>query len=88
LLDAVRQNCWHSGPIEVSASFDEFNLDVRAAYEGEPLEFPERRPSNAEIVESENGARLLAGFMLRRCADKIRSRSKDGQATVFLHYDH
>jgi xanthine permease XanP len=88
LLDAVRQNCWRSGPIEVSASFDEFNLDVRASYEGEPLDFPERRPSNREIVESENGARLLAGFMLRRCADRIRSQSKDGTATVFLHYDH
>ena len=88
LLDGVRQNCWRSGPIEVSASFDEFNLDVRASYEGEPLEFPERRPSNREIIESENGARLLAGFMLRRCADRIRSQSKDGRATVFLHYDH
>jgi NCS2 family nucleobase:cation symporter-2 len=88
LLDAVRQNCWRSGPIEVSASFDEFNLDVRASYEGEPLEFPEQRPSNREIVESENGARLLAGFMLRRCADRIRSQSDGGRTTVFLHYDH
>jgi xanthine permease XanP len=88
LLDAVRQNCWESGPIEVSASFDEFNLDVRASYEGQPLEFPERRPSNREIVESEDGARLLAGFMLRRCADKLRSQSQDGRTSVFLHYDH
>ena len=72
----------------MSVSFDEFNLDVRASYEGEPLEFPERRPSNREIVESEYGARLLAGFMLRRCADRIRSQSQDGRATVFLHYDH
>ena len=50
--------------------------------------FRSERPSNREIVESENGARLLAGFMLRRCADRIRSQSKDGRATVLLHYDH
>jgi xanthine permease XanP len=88
LLDAIRQNFWRSGPIAVSASFDEFNLDVRASYEGEALEFPEQRPSNKDIMESENGARLLAGFMLRRCADRIRSESKEGKATVYLHYDH
>jgi NCS2 family nucleobase:cation symporter-2 len=88
LLDAIRQNCWREGPIEIAATFDEFNLDVRASYRGEPLEFPQQRPSNREIVESDNGARLLAGFMLRRCADSLRSESKDGRATVFLHYDH
>jgi NCS2 family nucleobase:cation symporter-2 len=88
LLDAVRQNCWESGPIEVSASFDEFNLDVRASYAGEPLEFPVERPSNRDIVLNENGARLLAGFMLRRCADRVRAESKNGRATLHLHYDH
>jgi NCS2 family nucleobase:cation symporter-2 len=88
LLDAIRETCWRSGAIEISASFDEFNLDLRASYVGEPLEFPERRPSNQEIMASERGATLLAGFMLRRCADRLRSQSRDGRATVFLHYDH
>jgi len=88
LLDAVRQNCWREGPIEIAASFDEFNLDVRATYTGEPLEFPQERPSNRDIMASENGARLLAGFMLRRCADRLRSQSKEGRATVVLHYEH
>jgi NCS2 family nucleobase:cation symporter-2 len=88
LIDTIRETCWRSGPIEVSASFDEFNLDVSASYAGESLDFPERRPSNRDIVESENGARLLAGFMLRRCADRISSQSKEDRATVLLHYDH
>jgi NCS2 family nucleobase:cation symporter-2 len=88
LIDAIRQTCWLSGPIRISASFDEFNLDVRATYTGEVLEFPQERPSNAAILTTDEGARLLAGFMLRRCADRLRSESKDGSATVFLHYDH
>jgi xanthine permease XanP len=88
LLDAVRDNGWSNGPIDVSASFDEFNLDVRASYTGEPLEFPVERPSDADIVLNEHGARLLAGFMLGRCADRIRAASQDGRATLFLHYDH
>jgi len=88
LLDAVRETCWRSGPIEISATFDEFNLDVRAFYEWDALEFPEARPSNREIVANENGARLLAGFMLRRCADRLQAQHKDGRAGVLLHYDH
>jgi xanthine permease XanP len=88
LLDAVRQNGWREGPVEIAATFDEFNLDVRVTYLGEPLEIPEQRPSNREIVASENGARRLAGFMLRHCADRLRSQSKEGRATVLLHYDH
>lgn len=88
LLDAIRQNDWREGPVEIAASFDEFNLDVRVTYRGEPLEFPEERPANPDIVASEKAARLLAGFMLRRCADRLRSQSKEGRASVFLHYDH
>ena len=39
---------------------------------------------NIAIVTSDEGARLLAGFMLRRCADRLRSESNAGIATVFL----
>lgn len=88
LLDVVRATCGHAGAVEVRASFDEFSLDVRVVYEGQPLEFPLERPSNREILESENGARSLAGYMLRRSADQIRSQVQGGRTTVFLHYDH
>jgi NCS2 family nucleobase:cation symporter-2 len=88
LLDAIRDTSWRAGPVEISVSFDEFNLDIYAAYDGEPLEFPQERPSARDIVESEDGVRRLAGFMLRRCADRLRSQSKDGRASLFLHYDH
>ena len=47
-----------------------------------------QRLSNKEIVARENGVRLLAGFMLRRCADRLRSQFRTGSASVLLHYDH
>ena len=55
---------------------------------GAALEFPGRRPSEQEIVDTEEGARRLAGFMLRHNADRIRSEVKDGRATVWFHFDH
>jgi NCS2 family nucleobase:cation symporter-2 len=88
LVEAVAENCWHHGPLVLEASFDEFNLDVRVSYEGPALEFPDRRPSIEQIRDSEDSARLLAGFMLRRNADRVRSDSKDGRAVVHFHFDH
>ena len=77
-----------SGPLEVTASFDEFNLDVRVSYDGPPLELPEKRPSNEEIMASEEGERKLAGFMLRRLADRVAATHKGGQSTILFHFDH
>jgi len=72
----------------VTASFDEFNLDVRLAYQGDPLEFPDRRPTDDEIRDSDDGVRRLAGFMLRRNADRVRSETADGKSIVHFHFDH
>jgi NCS2 family nucleobase:cation symporter-2 len=77
-----------SGPLEIAASFDEFNLDVRVSYDGPPLELPERRPSNDEIMASEEGERKLAGFMLRRFADRVAVSRRDGRSTILFHFDH
>jgi xanthine permease XanP len=88
LVEAIAENCWRRGPLVIEASFDEFNLDVRVSYEGPALEFPDRRPSVEQIRGSEDATRLLAGFMLRRNADRIRSDWKDGRAGVHFHFDH
>ena len=77
-----------AGSIEVEASFDEFNLDVRVRYAGAPLVIPESKPSPREIIASDGGERLLAGYLLRRSADLIHCRALGERAEVHLHYDH
>jgi NCS2 family nucleobase:cation symporter-2 len=76
------------GGVEIEASFDEFNLDVRIRYRGNPLVIPVKRPSNREILASDEGERLLGGYLLRRSADQISSTASGDQAEVRLHYDH
>ena len=88
LAETLIENCNPEGPLVIEASFDEFNLDVRLAYRGDIPEFPEQRPTPEEIRESEQGARLLAGFMLRRNADWVSAEWKDGTANVLFHFDH
>ena len=74
--------------IEVNARFDEFNLDVRLSYEGESLPLPDRKPDTAAILASDDGERLLAGYLLRGSADKVQSTHRAGYSTLHFHFDH
>lgn len=72
----------------VSASFDEFSLDVSVSYDGAPLALPERRPSNEEIIASSEGQHQLAGYLLRNLADRVSVGNRNGHTTVAFHFDH
>jgi NCS2 family nucleobase:cation symporter-2 len=87
-IETIVEGCNPEGPLEVAATFDEFNLDIRVIYQGPLLELPTRRPSNEEIMETEEGHRRLAGFMLRRQADRVSSSHRNGRSTVTFHFDH
>ena len=87
-LETIVEGCEPNGPLEVRASFDEFSLDLRVSYDGAPLELPDRRPSNEEIMASDEGQRRLAGFMLRRLADRVQATHRAGRSTVLFHFDH
>ncbi len=87
-IETIVESGGAQGPLEIAASFDEFNLDVRVSYAGPPLDLPEKRPTNDEIMASDEGERRLAGFMLRRHADRVQSSHKAGRSTILFHFDH
>jgi xanthine permease XanP len=87
-IEVIVESCDPQGPLEIEATFDEFNLDLRVSYVGPTLELPEKRPSNEEIMASEEGQRKLAGFMLRRYADRVQATHKAGRSTILFHFDH
>ena len=84
----IAETCEPRGPISLSGSFNEFDLAVEARYAGALLELPERRPSDAQIRESEDGARLLAGFLLRHNADRAASTRRGDSAIVRFQFHH
>lgn len=87
LVEAAIEHGHGEGSLELEASFDEFSLDVRLRWRGTVLAFPQSRPSLVQIQE-EDGARLLAGFLLRRNADRIRAEQQGERAVVWFHFDH
>lgn len=76
------------GALSVAASFDEFSIEVRVSYDGVPLELPERRPTNDEIISSQAGQYRLAGYLLRQLADRVQISNRQGRTTVAFHFDH
>lgn len=88
LIETVFDQARSPGILHLEAGFDEFNLDVSLRYEGKALEFPQIRPSLIEIQESEDGASRLAGFLLRRNADRVRADQEGPIATIRFHFDH
>ena len=87
-IETIVDACAPGGPLELEARFDEFNLDLSVSYEGLPIELPERRPTNEEIMASDEGARRLAGFLLRKHADRVVASHKNGRSTILFHFDH
>jgi len=40
------------------------------------------------VLESEDGERKLAGFMLRKFADRVSVAWKDGRSTIVFRFVH
>jgi NCS2 family nucleobase:cation symporter-2 len=87
-LETIIEHCEVTGSVAVDASFDEFNLEIYIRYRGIPLELPERRPSDKDIIESEVGHLQLAGYMLRRNADRVAASRKGDESIVHFHFNH
>lgn len=87
-IDAVFESSAAASPIELRISYDEFVIDVIMAYQGLSLEFPLQPPSHDDIIGTHDGQRRLAGFLIRRYADRIATNDRDGQIELRLHFDH
>jgi NCS2 family nucleobase:cation symporter-2 len=88
LIEVIAENCEPQGPIVLSGSFNEFDLVVEARYAGAALELPEQRPSDAQIRDSDDGARLLAGYLLRRNADRASATQRGTGNIVRCQFHH
>ena len=88
LAGTVVHYCNPRGPLELSVSFDEFNLNIELQYVGDILPMVDRRPTPDEIAEYDDGARRLAAYLLRRAASSISSRMRGSKCVVDLRFEH
>ncbi|HUC16613.1 MAG TPA: solute carrier family 23 protein [Acetobacteraceae bacterium] len=87
-VEAIIEFCHPSGPIELAVSYDEFDIDAKLTYDGVALELPEWPPSHEEVLEAEDGARRLSGFLVRQQANRAQSGTERGAMVLRLHFEH
>lgn len=87
-MESIFEHCRVDGPALLEASFDEFNLDIRISYLGEAFVLPDTRPTEEQILEEDGGERLLAGYLIRRSADRVRAVRRADDAVLEFHFQH
>jgi NCS2 family nucleobase:cation symporter-2 len=87
-LEAVISACDAKGPIRLEVSYDEFVIEVVVTYDGAMLEFPTQPPTTAEILATDDSYLRLAGFLIRRHADRVRTTRRNDQTVLLLNFDH
>jgi NCS2 family nucleobase:cation symporter-2 len=86
--EAIVEYCRPTGPVAVEVGYDEFDIDVTITYPGNPLELSGQVPTREEIMETEEGARRFAAFLIQQRSDKVAVTARDGVATLALHFRH
>jgi NCS2 family nucleobase:cation symporter-2 len=88
LLDAVLTYCEPQGPLQLTLSFDEFNLRAELDHQGAAMVFSQVRPTLDDIVDSNDGVRRLAGYLLRLSADSVAAQPNGLRQVTRLHFEH
>ncbi|MEW6039371.1 MAG: solute carrier family 23 protein [Pseudomonadota bacterium] len=70
----VARNEQGQGIVEVETLVDEFTFTVIARYRGEAIPVSTHAPSHEELLESDTGILEMAGYLLYKLADRVRSR--------------
>jgi NCS2 family nucleobase:cation symporter-2 len=83
----VARNGEGKGEIEVATVFDEFTFSVIARYRGDSIPLSTQPPSHEAMLEGDRGVIQMAGYLLHRLADRVRSRElADGMVELRLTF--
>jgi NCS2 family nucleobase:cation symporter-2 len=87
-VDAIVGHGLAEGEVTVTLGFDEFRIDLGIAYRGRPLELVAAAPSADELLDDEDGAAKLAGYMIRRRATRASVRTREDATRLDIVLDH
>lgn len=88
LLDAAPFLDLKGKKIALSVQFDEFNLDVRAIFDGKPFDIPTSMPCIDSMHDVAATSLALAAFTMSRYVDKMSFSTKDGKTGLHMHFEH
>ncbi|HPG29220.1 MAG TPA: solute carrier family 23 protein [bacterium] len=74
--------------INISVSYDEFNIAAAISYKGPKFEAPEKKPNKEELKKDLNASLKLSGYFIKNYADKIWFSENNGYTILNLHFEH
>ncbi|MBE7374434.1 purine/pyrimidine permease [Pseudomonas sp. AL-54] len=93
-IEALQAADLVDGPLELSASFDEFNLTCVLAYPGRPLPFSSAAAPTTDALLGEDedafelAMRQVSSVLVARLADRVRTSAMEDRASLRLQFDH
>lgn len=76
------------GPITVTATYDEFRLNLVLRYAGR---LPERASAGfgaQQLLQGQGNVAMLSSALLHRLADRVKTRETDGACEIELQFEH
>lgn len=84
LLDSQDEN---SDKIQLQTIFNEYTFTVILSYTGTVLPLMTHRPSHEDMLRDENSVLQMAGYLLYRLADQVRTRHDGGHCELRLIFN-
>ena len=87
-LESVTQAGLSKESLKIHVTFDEFNLDVYISYKGLPIMFPQKQPSEPDLLQDETPVAALSNFLMVKNSDSVKSSVKGEHCSVHFHFNH
>lgn len=75
------------GPIDCTISYNELVLVMKFAYEGTPMELPDKAPDADTLADSPDGVALMAGWIVRKLSDYSSTGFVNGKQQVQMVFE-
>lgn len=73
--------------VDIAVRFDEYQCQLKLTYRGEAFRLPDRRPDPEAIIDDPSAVRDLAGYLIKRLADRVQLRRHGDSVSVTLIFD-
>jgi xanthine permease XanP len=72
-------------PVRLTMTYDEFDIEVILRYRGPALVLADFPPSRDEIIEPGGDVRL-AGYLIKRQAERVQASTENGVSVLQLSF--
>jgi len=88
LVESLFMHHKTKGPVHIEALFDEYNLNINATYNGQPMQFPQSPPTEDELMLDPGSLSRMSGFMIQFMAEKVTASVNANICKVSVHITH